>query len=121
MQVYEMDTPSLHAKTMTVDGIFSSVGSWNLDRISWNHNLEVSVTMLDPQIAKTIEEQFLHDIHPDRSRQITLESLEKWTVAQRVWNWMGFVCVDMLYPSDKSLVFWMFSSTPPTSKYSIRL
>src|SRR4029450_4040559 len=48
--ICEMSDSTLHAKTMVVDGLYSTVGSFNLDQISDKRNLEVNVGMIDPAV-----------------------------------------------------------------------
>jgi cardiolipin synthase len=54
VRIYELQDRHLHAKTTTIDGIYSSVGSFNMDTFSEACNLEVNLTMLDPEIAGEI-------------------------------------------------------------------
>ena len=65
----------LHAKTVTVDGVFTSIGSFNFDHFSSSKNLELAVTVLDPRIASDMEKRFAVDI--EMAREITLDMLEK--------------------------------------------
>ncbi len=69
----------LHAKTITVDGVFTSIGSFNFDHFSSSQNLELAVTVLDPGIASQMEHRFELDLK--MARKITLDMLEKrsWT------------------------------------------
>ena len=46
----------MHAKTLAVDGVFSNVGSFNFDRYSARRNLEISVSVFDPETASTLEQ-----------------------------------------------------------------
>lgn len=48
----------LHAKMASIDGIYSYVGSFNLDAWS-SRNLEVNVTVLDPPLAHQLEDRVL--------------------------------------------------------------
>src|SRR5579859_2517112 len=55
VRIFEWTGPMLHAKTMVVDGIWSAVGSFNLDRMSLVNNLEVSVNLFDPVVGQELE------------------------------------------------------------------
>lgn len=46
VRVYEMKDRELHAKTATVDGMFACVGSYNLDYLSYYHQLEANLTIV---------------------------------------------------------------------------
>ncbi len=51
----------VHAKTATVDGTWSTVGTANIDRLSLQGNYEINVEVIDESLAKTLEEIFTLD------------------------------------------------------------
>jgi cardiolipin synthase A/B len=51
----------VHAKTSTVDGSWSTVGTANIDRLSLGGNYEINMEVIDPQLAETMEEIFSVD------------------------------------------------------------
>jgi cardiolipin synthase len=53
----------LHAKTAVIDGVWSTVGSSNLDRRSFLHNDEVNAIVLGRRFAALLERQFLADVN----------------------------------------------------------
>jgi cardiolipin synthase len=53
--------PMMHAKTAVIDGVWTCVGSYNLDSISLRYNLEVVVEVIDDQIGAEMERQFTAD------------------------------------------------------------
>src|SRR4051812_9927916 len=55
VKIYEYYGRKLHAKTVTIDGIYSSIGSFNLDPWSHFYNLEMNLTVLDPDTAERLE------------------------------------------------------------------
>ena len=44
----------LHAKTATVDAVWSTIGSYNFDSQSRFNNLEVTVEILDPAVGERL-------------------------------------------------------------------
>jgi cardiolipin synthase len=50
--------PMLHAKTATIDGTWSTIGSYNFDAQSRFSNLEVTVEILDPGTAQALMKNF---------------------------------------------------------------
>ncbi|MBI5200907.1 MAG: cardiolipin synthase ClsB [Elusimicrobia bacterium] len=62
VKVYIWPGPVLHAKTVAIDGVWSSVGSYNMDHLSWLRNLEVNIHALDEKFAREMEDQFERDI-----------------------------------------------------------
>ena len=51
----------VHAKTATIDGSWSTVGTANVDRLSLQGNYEINVEIIDASMAQTLEEIFLID------------------------------------------------------------
>ncbi len=52
----------LHAKTAVVDGVWSTIGSYNFDAQSRFNNLEVTLEILDPAVGGSLEAAFERDI-----------------------------------------------------------
>lgn len=68
----------IHSKTMTVDGIWATVGTANIDRLSMMGNAEVNMQIVSPEFAQRMEEAFNNDL--TTARQLTLAEWE-----QRSW------------------------------------
>jgi len=62
VEVYEYRRGQLHAKTLTIDGHWSLVGTPNFDPRSVYLNFEVAVAMYDQGIAMQLDEQFDRDV-----------------------------------------------------------
>ena len=88
VRVFEMQMRTLHAKTTTIDGIFATVGSFNLDFISFRRNLEVTVATLDPQTALEVEKRFMGDL--ELSDEVFLEGWEGRSRWQRFRDWVAY-------------------------------
>jgi cardiolipin synthase A/B len=61
VRMFEYDRTLLHQKVMTVDGIWSAVGSSNFDDRSFETNDEVTLGFLDEKLARQLEEIFEAD------------------------------------------------------------
>lgn len=72
VRVFEMQDPILHAKSMTIDGRFGIVGSYNVDAYGSKHNLEVGIASTDPDLARRIAEEF--DRRAASSEEILLDA-----------------------------------------------
>jgi cardiolipin synthase A/B len=48
----------MHAKTATIDGRWSTVGTANVDRLSLQGNFEINVEIIDPRLASALEDVF---------------------------------------------------------------
>jgi cardiolipin synthase len=62
VQIYEYQPTMLHAKTMTVDGAWSSVGSVNFDNRSFQLHDEATLCVLSEAFAARLTEQFERDL-----------------------------------------------------------
>ncbi|MDR0420878.1 MAG: cardiolipin synthase [Prevotellaceae bacterium] len=73
-----------HAKTISIDGEFSSIGSVNMDNRSFEYNFEITAIVYDKSIAASLENQFRYDC--SKSSQVTL----------KMWNrrsfWKNLAC-----------------------------
>jgi cardiolipin synthase len=62
VEVYEYRPTMLHAKTMTVDGVWSAVGSANFDNRSFQLNDEATLCVTSEAFAARLTEQFERDL-----------------------------------------------------------
>jgi cardiolipin synthase A/B len=70
-RIFEYQTTMLHAKSMVVDGVWSSVGTVNFDNRSFQLHDEVTLCVWDEHFAGLLTEQFASDL--DSSEEITAE------------------------------------------------
>ncbi len=61
LRILRWKGPMMHAKTAVVDGIWSAIGSYNLDNRSLRYNLEVIVEILDADVGAAMEAHFRKD------------------------------------------------------------
>ena len=62
----------LHAKTLCVDGAWSSVGTINFDNRSFQLHDEITICVWDERFANALGEAFEHDL--ERSEEIDADS-----------------------------------------------
>ena len=62
VRIYEWQKSILHSKTAVVDGVWSTIGSMNLDYRSLLWNLEVNVAVLDAEFGRVMERSFEQDL-----------------------------------------------------------
>jgi len=60
--IFEWLPGMLHAKTLTIDGAWSAVGSYNLDSRSLLYNWEVTLEVLDVRVAEELDQKFRDDL-----------------------------------------------------------
>jgi cardiolipin synthase len=61
VRIFRFKDAMVHAKTSTVDGSWSTVGTANIDRLSLQGNYEINLEAIDQHLAKQLEEIFLVD------------------------------------------------------------
>lgn len=61
----------IHAKTATIDGIWSTIGTANIDRLSLVGNFEINLEIYDAGLARQMERVFGRDI--TNARELTLD------------------------------------------------
>jgi cardiolipin synthase len=81
VRIFEYEPAMMHAKTAVIDGMWSIVGSANLDERSMELNEENVLGIGDPDFARAIEQGVVEDL--GRSREIRLEQWRKRSIFQR--------------------------------------
>jgi len=62
VEIYEYKPTMIHAKTVVVDSIVSSIGSINFDPRSFALNAEFGIVVLDEALAARFEDAFVNDL-----------------------------------------------------------
>lgn len=88
VRIFELQRRALHAKVVIVDGIYATVGSFNLDAWSWHRNLEVTVGALDRSVCGQLEGQFEADL--EKSTEIDPSRWERRSLYQRAVAWLMY-------------------------------
>jgi phosphatidylserine/phosphatidylglycerophosphate/cardiolipin synthase-like enzyme len=88
VQVYERRARMIHAKTVIIDCVWSTVGSTNMDLWSFVRDNEINVVVIGTDFADQLEELFEEDIA--HSNQITKEQWSKRPLIDRAKE---FFCV----------------------------
>jgi len=82
VKLYERRGALLHSKTAVIDGVWSTVGSSNLDSRSFLHDAEVNAIILGTDFAEKMEEMFEADLA--ESDEVILEEWEKRPLMNRI-------------------------------------
>jgi cardiolipin synthase len=82
VRLHELHDTLLHAKTCVIDGLWSTVGSSNLDWRSFLHNAEANLVILDASLGAEMERVFLADVA--RSREIRRDAWARRGLRQRL-------------------------------------
>ncbi len=82
IRIHEYLGTMMHAKTMVVDGIWSTIGSSNFDARSFRLNDEVNVNVYDEAFAAQMESMFQEDL--SRSEEVTMRHFRRRPFQSRV-------------------------------------
>jgi cardiolipin synthase len=87
VRIFQLQVAVLHAKTAVIDGVWSTIGSANIDRRSFIHNYELNVVVLDPAFGKDMEAAFNEDLRS--SKEVTLDQWRHRPWKDRIREFMG--------------------------------
>jgi cardiolipin synthase A/B len=75
VRIFRFQGAMVHAKTSTIDGSWSTVGTANIDRLSMTGNYEINVEFIDPGLAREMERIFRTDL--GNSVELTAEQWDR--------------------------------------------
>jgi cardiolipin synthase A/B len=86
VRIYEYIPTMMHAKTMVVDTLWSTIGSMNFDNRSLAFNNESNLVMLDGALGAQLQRSFLEDL--TYSNEIRLDEFRRrpWTMKVKEWG-----------------------------------
>ncbi len=87
VRLYERRDTLLHVKAAVIDGVWSTVGSTNLDWRSFLHNEEVNAVVLGTGFGGKMQEAFLADLA--KSDEVTLEKWKRRPIDVRLKELIG--------------------------------
>ena len=90
VKVYEQQDAMQHSKTAVIDGVWSTVGSMNLDQRSFLNNDEINAVVLGEDFANQMEPMFQDDLA--QSRQVTPEEWAHRGLGTRVKEMAARLC-----------------------------
>ena len=62
ISIHRFRDAMVHAKTATIDGSWTTIGTANVDRLSMTGNYEINVEIIDPGLAQEMERIFETDL-----------------------------------------------------------
>jgi cardiolipin synthase len=87
VRIRERHDAFLHAKTAVIDGVWSTVGSSNLDWRSFLHNDELNVVILGREFGAAMERLFVRDL--DQAEEIEAEAWGRRGAGRRLMEWLA--------------------------------
>ena len=94
VKIYERRNALLHAKTAVIDGVWSTVGSTNMDYWSSLSDDEVNAVVLSHEFAAEMERMFAGDLA--ESDHIQWEEWKERPLTQRIREWFAHLFVRWL-------------------------
>jgi cardiolipin synthase len=94
IQISEYTPALLHSKTMVIDGVWSTIGSTNLDNRSFALNDELNLILYSRPVARELERIFAEDI--EHSRPVTFEQWKKRGFTAKVLEVLALPIRDLL-------------------------
>jgi cardiolipin synthase len=94
VRMFEWRGRVLHAKTATIDGRWSTVGSSNLDYQSLRQNLEVNAIVKGRELAEALERMFAEDL--THCVEINAERWQRRSALNKAASWAAYLLRDWL-------------------------
>ncbi|GAB4507972.1 MAG: phospholipase D-like domain-containing protein [Sulfuricaulis sp.] len=87
VKIYERRGAIMHSKTASIDSVWSTVGSTNLDWRSFLHNDEINATILGHDFARQMDAMFARDLA--ESNAIDLDRWKDRSLMLRLKEWLA--------------------------------
>jgi cardiolipin synthase len=94
IQIFEYAPALLHSKTMVIDGVWSTIGSTNLDNRSFAVNDELNLIAYNAAVAQRMEQIFMDDLSV--SRPVTFEVWKRRGVVAKLLELLALPVRDQL-------------------------
>jgi len=90
VRIFEWPGRMMHAKCGVIDEVWSTIGSYNLDRRSFLHNLEVALVVIDAPVGETLAAEF--ETQLARCKEVLPAEWERrsWWQKTKEWICYGF-------------------------------
>lgn len=82
--IYEFKGGLLHAKTLTIDGCVSLIGSSNIDLRSFDLNYENNILLQDHATTMAIRQR--QQVYINNSEKVELATVLAWRYYRRIWH-----------------------------------
>jgi cardiolipin synthase len=86
VRIHRYNEWMVHAKTMTIDGVWSSVGTANIDRLSLTGNYEINLEVHGAELAEHLTQVF--DLDVDNSDELTAAGWDRRFVGKKACEWL---------------------------------
>jgi cardiolipin synthase A/B len=87
IRVFKYGQQNLHSKTIIIDDRWATMGSLNLDYLSFYRNLEANLIITDPAPVMELKQHFLADL--EGSRELVYDMWENRSLWQKITGYAG--------------------------------
>ncbi len=94
VRIFEYQPAMMHAKTFVADGLWTSVGTMNLDNRSIALNDESNLLVLDAAVGARMDSLFLEDLR--YAQEVTPDWLERRSSLARIRGWGASLLINLL-------------------------
>ncbi|MGH7325061.1 MAG: phospholipase D-like domain-containing protein [Candidatus Rokuibacteriota bacterium] len=94
VEIHEYQAALLHSKTMVIDGVWSTVGSTNLDNRSFALNDELNLVTYSPAVARRLQQIFTDDLA--HSRKLEYRRWSRRGIVDRLLEFLAWPIRDQL-------------------------
>jgi cardiolipin synthase len=84
VEIHRYTDHMVHAKTATIDGQWSTIGTANIDRLSLTGNYEINLEILDEGLARGMNDIFTRDLA--KAERLTLHEWESRPFINRLYE-----------------------------------
>jgi cardiolipin synthase A/B len=88
VRIFEWPERMMHAKSGVIDGVWSTIGSYNLDRRSLLHNLEVGLILVDRELGERMQRDFDREVAC--CKEVAPSEWERRPAWQKCLEWFCF-------------------------------
>ena len=88
-EIFEYEAAMIHAKVLSIDDLWTVVGSTNFDNRSFGINDEVNLAIRDPELAARMAADYATDL--SHSRSISLDEWRHRPVTERAPELLGWI------------------------------
>jgi cardiolipin synthase A/B len=82
VRIFEYQQAKLHAKVITIDGIWANIGSSNFENRSLSLNDEINLSIQHPNVVTKLEQHFRDDLKA--SQELDLQGWRRRPLGKRV-------------------------------------
>ena len=90
VRIFEWPGRMMHAKCGVIDGVWSTIGSYNLDKRSLLHNLEVALVVIDAGVGAELAQEFETQLARCKEVLPATWGQRSWWEKSKEWIFYGF-------------------------------